>query len=342
MQVNAPVAPAFALRRITDGLRAAQALYVAAELKVADYLAAGPMSGQELAAAAGADAGALHRVMRALCALGVFVESAEGQFSLNDMSQALRSDVPGSFRGGVLFTAGNVRWRCWSDLLGTVRAGGDSAERTLGLSLFDFYAANPRESEIHDQAMRGISAGQLRAILNAMDFSQAGRLVDVGGGTGELLAAILAATPGLRGVLFDLPHVVAHATQVFKDRGVGERADCVGGSFFDTTPPSGDTYILKTVIHDWDDARATAILRNCRKGISAAGKLLLIERELPEPGQANSPEPFMLDLEMLVMTPGGRERTRAEFAALLRTCGFEFLSTTPTASTVSIIEARPV
>lgn len=330
------------LRQIAFGMRASQALYVAAKLGIADHLAQAPMTGAELAAATHADADALSRVMRALCALDVFAETASGEFSLNETGKLLRSGVAGSYRAAVLFMAGDVRWRCWSDLLGTVRAGGGGAERALGMSLFDFYAANPEQSVIHDQAMRGISSAQVAAVLRAMDFSSAGLVIDVGGGTGELLAAILAANPTLQGVLFDLPHVVAHAGSVRDGRHVGDRMQFVGGSFFDAVPAGGDTYLLKTVIHDWDDARATAILRNCRSAMAPASKLLLVERQLPEPGQAGrTAEAFLLDLEMLVMTPGGRERTRSEFASLLAGAGFNLAKIVPTAAPVSIIEAVP-
>ena len=323
MQPQTRAQGASALRQIAFGMRASQALYVAAELRVADHLAQRPMTGAELASATGADAGALHRVMRTLSALGVFAEADTGEFSLNETGRLLRSDIAGSYRAAVLFMAGGVRWRCWSDFLQTVRAGGGGAERTLGMDLFEFYAANPQESEIHDQAMRGISAAQVAAVLNAFDFSNAGLVIDVGGGTGELLFAILTANPALRGVLFDLPHVVANALPAQNDNEVGTRVQLVGGSFFETVPPNGDTYLLKTVIHDWDDARAGAILRNCRRAIPPNSKLLLIERELPEPGQPGiTPEAFLLDLEMLVMTPGGRERTRREFAKLLSDAGF--------------------
>ena len=331
------------LRQIAFGMRASQALYVAAKLGIADHLARAPMTGAELAAVTYADAGALNRVMRALCALDVFTEFASGEFSLNETGKLLRTDVAGSYRAAVLFMAGDVRWRCWSDLLGTVRAGGGGAERALGVSLFDFYAANPEQSQIHDQAMRGISSAQVAAVLRVMDFSEAGLVVDVGGGTGELLAAILAANPTLQGVLFDLPHVVAHAGSVRTDRHVGDRMQLVGGSFFDAVPSGGGTYLLKTVIHDWDDARATTILRNCRSAMAPASRLLLVERELPEPGQpGRTAEAFLLDLEMLVMTPGGRERTRSEFASLLAGAGFNLAKIVPTGAPVSIIEAIPV
>jgi hypothetical protein len=244
---------AAALGQIAHGMRASQALYVAAVLNVADHLAQKPMNSVELATVTGADPAALHRVMRTLAALDVFAESRTGEFSLNSTAQLLRTDTPASFRAAVLFLVGDVRWRCWSDFLGTVRAGGGGAERTLGMGLFDFYAAHPEQSAIHDDAMRAVSAAQVGAVLSAMDFSQSGVVVDVGGGTGELLAAILAANPALRGILFDLPHVVASAPAVLSERGVAERVQIVSGSFFDTIPLNGNTYLLKTVIHDWED-----------------------------------------------------------------------------------------
>jgi O-methyltransferase domain/Dimerisation domain len=334
---------AAALRQIAFGLRASQALYVAAKLNVADHLAQGPLDAEELSRSTEADAAALRRVMRTLCSLGVFAEFPSGKFSLNSTAELLRSDIPGSYRAAVLFAVGEVRWRCWSDLLGTVRAGGGGAERTLGMSLFDFYAAHPEESEIHDQAMRATSAAQVAAIVGAYDFSQAGVAIDVGGGTGELLAGVLTANSLLRGILFDLPHVVAHAQSVFTDNGVMDRVQTVGGSFFESVPAGGNTYLLKTVIHDWNDARATAILANCRRAMTAGGKLLIIERELPEvgaPGQ--TAEALLLDLEMLVMTPGGRERTRSEFARLLSDTQFRLARVLPTASPLSIFEAVAV
>jgi hypothetical protein len=334
---------AAALRQIAFGLRASQALYVAAKLNVADHLVHGPLDAEELSKAAEVDTAALGRVMRALCSLDVFAESSAGKFSLNSTAELLRSDVPGSYRNAVLFSVGEVRWRCWSDLLGTVRAGGGGAERTLGMSLFDFYAAHPEESRIHDQSMRATSAAQAAALVGAFDFSQAGVLIDVGGGTGELLAAVLEANSLLRGILFDLPHVVAHAQSVFTDSGVIDRAQTMGGSFFESIPSGGNTYLMKTVIHDWDDARATAILANCRRAMTAGGKLLIIERELPEigaPGQ--TAEAFLLDLEMLVMTPGGRERTRSEFARLLSDTQFKLVRIVPTTSPLSIFEADAV
>jgi hypothetical protein len=330
------------LRQIVSGMCASQALHVAAKLGIADHLARKPMDAVELAGATQTDVMALHRLMRALCALDVFSESDNGTFSLNPAAEMLRSDVAGSYRAAVLFRVGDVRWRCWSDLLGAVRAGGGGAERMLGMELFAFYASHPEESEIHDQAMRGITASQVASVLEAMDFAQAGLVIDVGGGSGELLAGILAANPGLRGVLFDLPHVVAQSSRVLADHGVLDRVRIAGGSFFDKVPEGGNTYMLKAIIHDWDDARATRILRNCRSAMTERDKLLIIDRQMPDLGLKGNPDSFLVDLEMLVMTPGGRERTGGEFAKLLSDSGFTLAKIVPTRSPVSILEAHPV
>jgi O-methyltransferase/methyltransferase family protein len=336
-----PAQAADTLRAIAYGLRASQALLVAAQLNVADHLAHGPLTAPELAHVTKANEAALERVMRALCALGVFAESRSGHFSLNEAGQLLRSDVPGSFRAGVLLLAGGVRLRCWSDLLETVRTGVSASERLLGMPLFDFYAAHPEESEINDDAMRAFSAAHADALLKTVEFPEDGVVVDVGGGTGALLAAILAAHPRLYGILYDRPNVVRRARRVLSEGRVADRCAIVGGSFFDGVPRHGSVYILKQILHDWDDELAGAILRCCQQGIPPAAKLLIIERRLPEPAEPGpAAEAFLSDLGMLVMT-GGRERTEAEFAVLLANAGFKHLRTLATSCPLSVFEALP-
>jgi len=331
------------LRGLGNGLRVSQALYVAAELGVADHLSDQPLNNSELAAATGTDATALGRVLRALCALGVFSVSPSGYYSLNSVGRLLRSDVPGSWRAGILFTARPVRWRCWSQLLETVKTGANASERVLGKQLFEFYAANPAESKIHNDAMRSFSAGHAAAIVAAIDLREARLVVDVGGGTAEMLGAILAAHPDLRGVLFDLPDIADHAADVLAARRVADRCTVECGSFFENISGNGDVYLLKHVIHDWDDARAADILRCCRRCMPRNAKLLIVERRMPELADCNGPaETFMTDLEMLVMSPGGRERTESEFRKLLSDTGFEYLRTLPTTSPLCIFEAQPV
>ena len=330
------------LRGLANGLRVSQALYVAAQLGVADHLSERSLNSSELAAATGADAAALGRVLRALSVLGVFSVSASGHYSLNSVGRLLRSNIPGSWRAGVLFTAGPVRWRCWSQLLETVKTGANASERVLGRQLFEFYAANPIESKIHDDAMQSFSASHAAAIVAAIDFRQARFVVDVGGGTGELLAAILAAHPHLRGVIFDLPNVVDQAAHVLGERQVADRCTIERGSFFESVPRHGDVYLLKHVIHDWNDERAAEILRCCRRCMPPNAELLLVERRMPEIGDSDGPaESFMTDLEMLVMSPGGRERTESEFRKLLEDAGFEYLKALQTASPSCVFEAQP-
>ena len=329
------------LRDVLHGFRATQALYVAAHLGIADHLAHGPLDRQALAGMTGTDPAALGRLIRALCALGVFAESPDGRFSLAGPGQFLRRDVAGSYRAAVLLLAGGTRWRCWSSLLETVRTGVDAAERELGMQIFDFYAAHPAESQVHDEAMRSLSANAA-AIVDALDVGAARVIVDVGGGTGELLAAALAAHRELNGILFDLPDVVGRAGDVLRQNDVAGRCRIEAGSFFDRVP-RGDLYLLKQVLHDWDDARAVAILKCCRRHMHSDARLIVIERRMPERAETGvAREAFMTDLEMLVMTPGGRERTESELQALFAAAGLRHERTVATASTVSLFEARPI
>jgi O-methyltransferase domain/Dimerisation domain len=340
MDNQSAAAAAATLRGLANGLRVSQALFVAAELGVADHLSERPHDRFELATVTGADPAALGRVMRALCALGVFSESRSGHFSLESAGQFLRSEVPGSYRAGVLFHAGAVRWRCWSELLQTVKTGTNASERLLGKQLFEFYAIDAAESKIHDEAMRAFSASHAEILLDAVDFHRAGVVVDVGGGTGEFLAAILAENPDLRGVLFDRPNVVDHAVHVLSR--FADRCTTEGGSFFERVPDNGDTYLLKHIVHDWDDERVHAILCCCRRCMPASSRLVIIERKLPDLAEPKADvETFLTDLEMLVMTSGGRERTESEFRNLLANAGFELLRILPTSSPLFLFEARP-
>jgi O-methyltransferase/methyltransferase family protein len=340
MATRSPAEAAATLRRLAYGLRVSQALFAVAQLRVADHLSERPLDRFELASVTGADAAALGRLMRALCALGLFAESRSGHFSLRCAGQFLRSEVPGSYRAGVLFHAGAVRWRCWSELLETVMTGASASERLLGKPIFEFYAADAAESKIHDEAMRAFSASHAEILLDALDLGHGGVVVDVGGGTGEFLAAILAATSGVRGVLFDLPNVVERAKHVLGR--VADRCTVDSGSFFERAPGNGDVYLLKHILHDWDDERGGAILRCCRRCMPAQSRLIIVERRLPDIAEPETDaESFLTDLEMLVMTSGGRERTEAEFRDLLTNAAFELLRIVPTASPLFLFEARP-
>jgi hypothetical protein len=329
------------LLQLRMGMRASQALYVAAKLGVADHLAERPMTSAELASRVAADREALRRLLRALVALRVFAEREPDLFELTPVGQFLCDEAAVSLRSLVLFLTGEVRWRCWADLLQSVRTGEPAADRILGMPLFDYYAANPEQSILHDAALAGTSALASPAILGSYDFSGFRCVVDVGGGSGRLLADILREHQHLQGILFDLPHVVHGAHEVLAGAGVADRRRIEEGSFFETVPVDGDLYILKEIVHDWDDARATAILTTCRKTMPERATLLVVDRVLPEiADRGKAVDAYFLDLEMLVMAPRGRERTEGEFAELLRASGFVLERVISMRSPLSIVEAR--
>ncbi len=341
MTVQTTAQPALLLRQIVLGMHASRTLYAVAQLGIADVLATGPMTSGELAAKTSTDARSIRRVMRALAALGIFDEVEPDRFALNPTSDLLRSGIPSSMRAGVMFLGGDLHWRLWSGLLDTIRTGEPAPERVLGKNLFEYYAEDRHEATLFDQAMAGFSAAQSPAVLAAYDFSRFRCLVDVAGGTGRLIADILAAHPALVGILFDLPHVVTGAPALLQASAVSDRCRIETGSFFDEIPSDGDAYLLKYIVHDWDDQRAIAILARCRAALGADGTLLILERVMPEraePGKAV--EAFLLDLEMLVVTPGGRERTEREFREILSAAGLALTRIVPTSSPMSIIEAR--
>lgn len=336
-----PVAPdpGVLLRQMAMAMRSSRALYAAAELKLADYLAGGALASAELAKLTSTHPNALHRLLRALAAAGVFTEGADGRFALTETGDRLRADHPHSMRAGVLFLAGPQRWEIWSGLMRSLRTGAPSVDRPPGQTIFGHYAANPADTAIANDAMRAFTVLQARAVLAAFDFSRFGTLMDVGGGTGEMIGSVLAATPLLAGMLFDLPHVVAGAGPVLERHGVADRCVCTPGDFFATVPGGANAILLKQVVHDWDDDRAAVLLEQCRLALPAGGVILILERVMPERAEPGLMEPFLLDLEMLV-GPGGRERTEAEYHTLLGAAGLRITGITPTASPVSVIEAR--
>jgi len=335
-------AVAASLMQLAMGFRASRAVYTATELGIADLLASRSMSSAELAAATKTHQLSVHRLMRALSALGVFEEREPDRFSLAPIGALLKRDEPRSLRAPVLFLAGETGWRVWGDLLFSLRTGDAALEHVLGMQTFDYWASHPDECAIHDEAMAVASAGVAAALLAAYDFSPFGVVVDVGGGTGSLLSEILAAHSHLRGILVDLPHVVVGAPQVLERKGVASRCRIEGGSFFESIPTGGDAYLLKHIIHDWDDSRSIAILASCRKAMTPNSTLLVVDHVLPERAeQGQSISGFLTDLEMLVRTPGGRERTEDEFSSLFAAAGFELKRVVSTPSPLSVVEGRP-
>jgi hypothetical protein len=334
------VQPAAQLARLMDGYLSTQLLYVAAELGVADALADGPRTSEDLAAALRVDPDALYRVLRGLAADGVLDELPGGRFGLTRLSDLLRDGEPGSQRGAVL-ARGRLYYRALDGLLGAVRAGGTPFARAHGTSFFEYLAAHPAEAADFQASMAGRSSQEATAVVAAYDFSGIHRLVDVGGGRGILLAAILAAAPSLSGVLFDRPEVVEQSRAWLATTAADGRWDVVGGDFFEAVPAGGDAYLLSRVLHDWDDASALRILGSCRRAIPDRGRLLLVEAVLPERA-ADQTTAIRMDIHMLALV-GGHERTATEYGALLAQAGFACtrVINTDSPAGIAIIEAVP-
>ena len=320
------------------GAKITQLVYVAAKLGVADALSSGPMTGAALAAAVGADPRALHRLMRALVTLGVFSQRSDGRFQLEDNFEMLRSDVSGSLRASAVMNGEPWFYGPYGHLLHSVKTGQTAFDHLFGKGLFDYLNEDPQAAEVFNDAMSDSSRRLRAGVVDTYDFSGISKIVDVGGGQGALIAAILTANPGMKGTLFDLPQVLDGAPEVLADSGIQDRCDLAPGDFFESVPSGGDAYILKAIIHDWDDQRASAILKNCRSAIAEGGRLLLVEREL----QSDDEPSFgtLVDITMMVI-PGGQERTREEYRSILDAAGFRLSQVYPTGSDVSIFEALP-
>jgi hypothetical protein len=312
-------------------------VHLAAELSLADHLAAGPLSADELAGRTKTHAVALYRVLRSLASLGLFTEDAARRFSLTPLGEALKTGAPGSARATILTLAGEPVGAAWQQLIYSVRTGKPAFEQAHGKPLFAWLAEHPTDAALFGETMIGFHGAEPAAVASAYDFSGFSTVVDVGGGTGNLLTTILAKYSQPRGVLFDLPHVTAEATALIKTRGLADRVTVEVGDFFQTTPKGGDVYLMSHVIHDWNEEQCRTILANCRRAMKAGSRLLLIEMVLP-PGDAPHPGK-LLDMMMLV-GPGGQERTADEYRTLLENAGFRLLRIVPTNSAVSIVEAE--
>lgn len=335
-QKSPPLPPSAALLQMVTGYWISQAISVAAKLGIADVLKDASKSSEELAQTTGVNAQSLYRLLRALASVGVFQEDEEGRFGLTPIAACLCSDVPGSLRAPAIMFGEPWFWQPWGELLRSVQTGEAAFPQVFSTELFSYLTQHPEAGAIFDEAMTGLSARSIAAVANAYDFSQFGTVVDVGGGHGTLLTAILRTAPQLRGILFDLPNVVAGAQQQFHAAGLAGRCQVIVGNFFERVPSGGDAYILKSIIHDWDDKRSITLLTNCHRAMAPQGKLLLVEVVLP---RGNDPFFYKwMDLHLLV-TLGGQERTETEFKALLEAAGFRLARVLPTQSPHSIIEA---
>lgn len=335
--------PGLLLYQMSIGHYVSRALHVAAKLRVADRLASGPRSADELARELELSAPALRRVLRLLASAAVFAEGEDGRFELTPVGAALRSDVPGSSRASVMLFAGPFLQDLWKDLEFCVRTGSPSFRReNPDADPFDSIAKDPEAAAIFDEAMATFAPQTAAAVAAAYDFSSFEKLADVGGGNGALLVGILKANPKLRGMVFDQPHVAARAREHVAAAGIADRCEVVAGSFFDRVPPGADAYLLKHVIHDWDDAKASAILKACRAAMPAEGRLLIVEGVYPEriDGSLPSRGAAANDVNMLVCT-GGRQRSEEEFRALFDASGFILTRIVATQGGPAVIEGVP-
>jgi hypothetical protein len=323
------------LFQLASGYWISQAIYVAAKLGIADVLKHGPKSSNEIALATGADGDSLSRLMRALCAVGVFRANPVGKFSLTGLGKPLQSGVPGSLCAMVI-TLGEVHYAAWAHLLESVKTGAAAFPHAFGAKMFDYLAQDSETGTNFNCAMTEYSALSSCAALLSYDFSKVRSIVDVGGGCGKLLVSILRMYPLMQGTLFDITPVIAAAQESLKADPCRERCTMVSGSFLEFVPPGADIYLLSSVIHDWDDEQAIRILQNCRRSMRRQSKVLLIEFLMPAEERVSFSK--LLDLNMLVMT-GGRERTAAEYQRLFDAAGLRMATMIPTLSPLCVLEA---
>jgi SAM-dependent methyltransferase len=327
--------PESALSQMITGSWISQAVYVAAKLGIADLLAGGPKSIDELAGSAGASPRELFRLLRFLASIGVFAEGEDGYFELTPLARGLLSGAPGSLRSLAIYYGEEV-YGAWGNLLHSIQTGETAFNHTYKSGAFQYLAQHPEYAAVFNQAMTEWTANESTAVMTAYDFSKFDKVVDVGGGQGLFITDILRANPGPHGVLFDLPQVIEGAKGTIETAGLAERCEVIGGDFFESMPNGGDAYILKNILVNWDDERSATLLKNCHRAMVENGKLLVIEISVISPKNVPS---FgkLFDLHMLVIT-GGRGRPEAEFRALFETAGFRLTDIIPTESPVTIIE----
>ncbi len=328
--------PPVQLFEIATGFMKSQAIYVAAKLGIADLLKEGVSEVTELAKITGTDRNSLFRLLRALASIGIFAEKDSGVFELTPMAAALQSDIPMSLRPYVMLLGDQSWWDSWGSLLHSVKTGEAAFDHLFGMDYTEYLEKHPDLAQIFNETMTSVSRAHNPAIISSYDFSGFQKIVDVGGGHGSLFTEILKANPSLRGILFDLPHVVNSIDQL--DAEISQRCEIFGGDFLKEVPTGGDAYLLKQIIHDWDDERSLKILKNCHQAMLQNGRILVIDAIL-EPGNEPNITKFF-DLHMLVTAPGGKERTESEFRLLFKEAGFEVSRIIPTASTFFIIEGH--
>ncbi|MEH1779512.1 MAG: methyltransferase [Nostoc sp.] len=312
-----------------------QCIYVAAKFGIADLLKDGSQHCDTLAAATNTHSDSLYRVLRALASIGIFAETQTRCFELTPLADCLQSNAPDSIRATAILRGEGHYYKSWGNLMYSVQTGKSAFEDLYGMDLFKYNEQNLDQGEIFDQAMSS-SKDEYALLIEAYDFSSIDKLVDIGGGKGSLLTDILQAYPTIKGVLFDHPDVIDRAKNLLETTVLNNRCQLVGGDFFESVPAGGDAYLLKNVLHNWDDQRAKDILRRCHQAMKEQARLLVIDFIIPS-GNDFFAGKFM-DVNMLVMCPGGRDRTEAEFEELFKSAGFKLTKIYLTQLDVSIIE----
>jgi O-methyltransferase domain/Dimerisation domain len=332
-------AQAEALQELILAAWMSQAITAAADLRIADALSGGPLPVEELAAKVGANPDALRRLLRVLIGRGIFLRRDDDRYELNPMAQLLRSDSPISMAAMARFIGARQHREHWSMLTQAIKSGDAAVPALRGKGFFDYLGDEPEFGQIFNDAMTSLSGATIGPVIDTYDFAPYRTIVDVAGGHGRLLAAILGSAPDARGVLYDLPEVIAGAESLLSEAGVAERVQLAEGSFFDSVPAGGDAYLLKNIIHDWDDEPSLQILRNVRSAAATGAALLLLEAVVPDDDSESTAK--LTDMEMLLIN-NGRERTVGEYRGLLDESGFRLTRVVDTNSRFSIIEARAV
>ena len=335
MKMNLAPPPPQQMMELITGYWRSQAVGVAARLAIADRLGGGPKTVATLAAETATNEAALFRLLRGLASFGVFEETVPRTFGLTPLAETLRSNVPGSMRDFAMAETAPGHWLPWGNLDEAVRTGERATPAALGCEIFEWYGTHPVEGAAFSGAMGNLSALAAQEVGRVLPLPEKATVVDVGGAHGTLLAGVLNANPAARGVLTDLPHVIADAPRALAAMGIAGRAEAVAGDFFQAVP-EGDVYLLKQVLHDWSDEQCVTILRNCARAMKPGGKVAVVEMVVPEDGTPSLAQ--IMDLNMLVMLPG-RERTEAEFNALFQAAGLSAARVTPTHSPFSLVEA---
>lgn len=332
--------PAALMMQMTMGFIVSQGISVAAKLYLADHLSGGAKTLPELTELTKTHEPSLYRLLRALTSVGVFQKDAGGSYENSPLSEVLRSDHPQSLRGAAHMICDREHWHAHGNMLQSVKTGEIAFDYTFGMPIFPYYAQNPEPARIFDAAMTSFSTAIANAVAAAYDFSEAETIADIAGGHGALLSTILNANPNARGILFDQPQVIAGADEVLKASGTAERVETVSGDFFGAIPVEADVYLMKFIIHDWNDEQSLTILENLAKSAKPGAKVLLVESVVEEDDSAQSMSKVM-DLNMLAMT-GGKERTAKEYAELFEKTGFKLTRVIPTLSPMQIVEAVKV